>query len=101
MGIVKAFKKLFTQKGGIVRCLSHMPPAETILEDKIRIRVAELFADLEQKGFITINGAFTWKVEYNAKTRQLKIFHNEAMTEVDDMLEEIGVTHFEHESKNN
>ena len=84
--------KLFRKKTDI---------SDDTLEDKIRVRIAELFRDLEQKGIITINEPFTWEVEYCDKTGKLKIFHNEAMSVVDNMLDEIGVTHLEHESKNN
>ncbi|OGF47010.1 MAG: hypothetical protein A2231_03115 [Candidatus Firestonebacteria bacterium RIFOXYA2_FULL_40_8] len=85
-------KKLFRKNTNI---------SDDEFEDKIRVRVAELFIDLKQKGIITINEPFTWRAEYCGKTGRLRIFHREAMSAVDNMLDEIGVTNMEHESKNN
>jgi len=90
--MINALMKLFKRKKKIT---------DKEIEDKIRVRVGELFQDLSQKEIITVNEPFTWRVEYCSKTGKLKIYHCEAMSEVDNMLDEIGVTCIEHESKNN
>jgi hypothetical protein len=100
MNIIKKFI-LNRRKGSVDKSLACHGFSDAEIEEKLRLRVSEFLQDIEQKELITINVGFSWKIEVDSKKGIIRLFHDEYKSAVDDMLDEIGVTTAEHDSKNN